>query len=173
MRTPMALPLNERQARNAVRWLVQHFGDALRRSVEGTPFSVELVCGIACQETAFMWLPLVAAGVPPETVVARAIGDASGDAANTSRSAFPRNTAAFRAAFGDAFTDILIAEANESRALRGMGPKQWVYKGYGIFQYDLQHVHADERFFRDRQWHDIEECLARVIRELTTKFRNK
>ena len=80
----------------------------------------------------------------------RAIGDASGDFPNTSRSAFPKDTPTFRAAFGDAFADMLIAEANASRALRNMGPKTWVYKGYGIFQYDLQHVHADKAFFRER-----------------------
>ena len=26
--------------------------------------------------------------------------------------------------------------------MRGFGPKEWVYKGYGIFQYDLQAVMA-------------------------------
>jgi hypothetical protein len=29
-------------------------------------------------------------------------------------------------------------EANDTRKLRGFGPQHWVYKGYGLFQYDLQ-----------------------------------
>ena len=167
----MALPLSETKAREATRWLVGHFGEAMREAVEGTPFSVELLCGIACQETAVLWLPFVQGGATPSAVLARSIGDASGDAPNTSRSAFPPNTAAFRAEFGDAFTDLLIAEANASRALRGMGPKRWVYKGYGIFQYDLQHVRTDEPFFRERQWCELEACLKRVVDQLTIKFR--
>jgi len=169
----MAPPLNEQQARAATRWLVTHFREPLQQSVEGTPFSVELLCGIACQETAFLWLPFVKAGMSASEVLARSIGDASGDAPNTTRSAFPQNTAAFQAEFGDEFTDLLIEEANASRKLRGFGPKRWVYKGYGLFQYDLQHVHVNEQFFRDRQWYELEHCLENVISELTTKFRIK
>src|SRR5687768_15200156 len=119
----MPLPLNETQARKATRWLMTHFRDPLERAVEGTPFSVELLCGIACQETAFLWLPFVDKGLAASEILARCIGDASGDAPNTSRSPFPRTTAAFRTEYGDAFTDALIAEANASRALRGLGPK--------------------------------------------------
>jgi lysozyme len=51
-----------------------------------------------------------------------------------------------------------------------MGPKQWVYKGYGIFQYDLQFVREhggrDEGYFRFRQWYDFAVCLDRVMGEL-------
>jgi hypothetical protein len=65
---------------------------------------------------------------------------------------------------------MLIAEANATRKLRGYGPQQWVYKGYGIFQYDLQDVITDEAFFRERKWHDFEESLARVMKELKGKF---
>jgi hypothetical protein len=167
----MALPLSERQARKATRWLVEHFGPPMRQAVEGTPFTLDLLCGIGCQETAFLWLSWIDRDVSASTVLARSIGDASGDAPNSSRSAFPRNTAAFRTEFGDEFADMLVAEANQSRALRGFGPKPWVYKGYGIFQYDLQHVRADEPFFRERQWREVEACLARVVEELQRKFR--
>jgi metacaspase-1 len=164
------LPLTEAQTRKATRWLMTHFGHDLQRVAEGTPFGVELLCGIACKETGSVWLPFVDHGLSPAEILGRAIGDASGDFPNTSRSAFPKDTPTFRAAFGDAFADMLIAEANASRALRHMGPKNWVYKGYGIFQYDLQHVVADEAFFRERQWYQLDACLERVIRELRRKF---
>ena len=166
----MPLPLTEAQTRRATRWLMTAFGHDLRRVADGTPFGVELLCGIACKETGSMWLPFVDRGVPPAEILGRAIGDASGDVPNTSRSAFPKDTPTFRATFGDAFTDMLIAEANASRALRNMGPKDWVYKGYGLFQYDLQHVHADEAFFRERQWYQLDACLERVMKELQRKF---
>jgi len=167
----VAMPITQTQTRQATRWLVGHVGEPLRRAAEGTPFSVELLCGIACQETAFLWLPWVERGVSATDIVARSIGDASGDAPQSTRSAFPRNTEAFRHAYGDEFTNMLIAEANASRALRGWGAKQWVYKGYGIFQFDLQHVRVDEAFFRQRQWYAMEACLQRVISQLTEKFR--
>jgi metacaspase-1 len=166
----VALPLTEAQARKATRWLVTHFGDSLRRTAADTPFSPELLCAIACQETAFLWISWIDRGLTPGEILGRSIGDASGDVPNTSRSAFPRDTATFRNAFGDGFTNMLIAEANASRALRNLGPKPWVYKGYGIFQYDLQHVRHDERFFRERQWYKVDACLDRAIKELQRKF---
>jgi len=166
----MPLPISESQARAATRWLVSNFREPLERAVAGTPFTIELLCGIGCQETATLWLPFVAQGIKARDILARAIGDASGDYPNTSRNAFPRDTVAFRAAYGDAFTEMLIAEANATRALRGWGPKQWVYKGYGLFQYDLQHIQMDEAFFRERHWYEFEACLAKVMKELANKL---
>ena len=166
----MALPLTQAQTRKATLWLAFNFGDAMRGAVAGTPFGVELLCGIACKETASMWLAFIDRGLTPGEVLGRAIGDASGDFPNTSRSAFPKDTPTFRRDFGDEFADMLVAEANASRALRNMGAKSWVYKGYGIFQYDLQHVREDTRFFKDKRWYSLDECLERVVGELERKF---
>ena len=171
-RGTMSLPLTEAQTRKATRWLAANFGAAMRAAVAGTPFGVDLICGIACKETASMWIAWIDRGLSPDEIVSRAIGDASGDFPNTTRTAFPTDTAAFRAAFGDAFTDLLIAEANAMRALRGFGPKPWVYKGYGLFQYDLQHVQADPAFFQETQWHAFDACLSRVVGELQRKFQH-
>ena len=65
---------------------------------------------------------------------------------------------------------MLIDEANKTRRLRGFGPKEWVYKGYGIYQYDLQSVTDDEAFFRQRKWYDFGQCLDRVMKELNGKY---
>ena len=81
---------------------------------------------------------------------ARCVLDANGDYPGTKRSAFPTNTAAFRKQYG-AELDMLISEANATRKLRGFGPQQWVYEGYGFFQYDLQSVKTDGAFFRERK----------------------
>jgi hypothetical protein len=63
-----------------------------------------------------------------------------------------------------------IAEMDGRYSLRGYSPKEWVYKGYGIYQYDLQAVVDDEDFFRDKKWYDFAECLDRVLRELKEKY---
>ena len=65
---------------------------------------------------------------------------------------------------------MLVEEANATRALRGLRAKDWVYKGYGIFQYDLQFVTQDESYFRFRQWHDFQACVNRAIKELTSIY---
>jgi hypothetical protein len=95
--------------------------------------------------------------------------DASGDAPGTSRAAFPRDTAAFRDRYPD-LADTLIEEANRSRALRKLPRAAWVYKGYGIFQYDLQHIEQDEEFFRDKKWSDFDACMERFMREMRRKL---
>jgi hypothetical protein len=130
---------------------------------------------MVCQETACAWLPLVTksgATITPDEVVARCVLDASGDYPGTTRNAFPSNTAAFYAKYDQAFGDMLVAEANATRALRGYGPKNWIYKGYGIFQYDLQFVESDESFFRFRQWYDFAQCLRRALKELRTAYQD-
>lgn len=167
------LPISLSSARKATNWLMTNFGGSIRSATDGTPFNSALLCGIACQETAYFWLPLLTkAGstITPDELVARCVLDASGDAPNAPRSAFPRNTAAFRAKYDRAFGDMLVDEANATRALRGFSPKEWIYKGYGIFQYDLQFVVEDEDYFRFKQWHDFEVCLKRVMKELKTIF---
>lgn len=75
-----------------------------------------------------------------------------------------------RQRYGDQFTQMLIDEANETRALRGFGPKDWVYKGYGIYQYDLQHVPGNEAFIRVRAFVDTLVLMALGRREITLTF---
>jgi hypothetical protein len=165
----MAPPINEPQAHAVKTWMTANFGAQLAAAVQGTPFDDNLLCAIAGKEAACYWLAWTRTMAPAE-VLARCVFDASGDAPNTSRSAFPRNTAQFRAQYGDALTDMLIAEANAARQLRNLGPAQWVYKGYGIFQYDLQYITADRGFFADRRWGDFGECVTRAVRELSEKY---
>lgn len=180
-RGAVELPIDEAQARQATRWLMHHFGDLIHAAGEGTPFTPEILTAIVCQETAYFWLPLVKKlekdpdrfDCPeelPELILARCVLDASGDYPGTSRSAFPVNTAAFRAKYGEAFTNLLIAEANATRALRDYAPKRWVYKGYGIFQYDLQFVEKDPDFFRERRWQDFSACARHCVEELKVTY---
>lgn len=166
----MAMPITREQTHKAARWLKKNFGQKMATACAGTPFSTDLICAIMCQETAYAWLGWIDTW-GAAFVCERCVLDASGDAPDTSRNPFPKNTAAFRAKYGDGFTDMLIEEANRTRKIRGMGPKRWVYKGYGIFQYDLQHVDVNEKFFRERQWYDFDICLARALGELKSKYK--
>lgn len=163
------LPSSEMlQTRLVKGWLMQHFGSEIGQAVSGTPFDPDLVCAIGARETGIKWLPWINALTPAE-LLARCVFDASGDYPGTSRRAFPVNAAAFRTRYGDAIGDDLIAEANLTRALQGWGPEKWLYKGYGIFQYDLQHFEKDEAWFREKQWQTIGGCLSRLLRELNDK----
>ena len=166
-------PINRLQAIEASGWLKRNFCQQIADAVRGTAYSVDHICGIACQETAYVWLAHDKE-LSPQEICAMCVLDGSGDfkPAGNPRSAFPRNTAAFRTKYGDEFTDMLINEGNSARRIRGMGPVDWIYKGYGIFQYDLQFVEEDEDFFRLRLWHDFNECLKRLMQELSRSWKD-
>ena len=166
-----AFSLSEGEVAHGVtKWIMQNFGPQLDKAVRGTPFSSALLCAIACREAGIYWLPLTANRSAAE-VLRLCVYDASGDVAGALRSAPPRNTADFRARFGEQFTNELITAANHARIARGLEPSNIVYKGYGIFQYDLQYVFSDEVFFRKELWHEFDECVARAVRELVSKFK--
>ena len=163
------LPITRDQAHKAATWMKQNFWHEMEAGVSSTVFTIDHVCAIACQETAYLWVNWIDT-MKVADVLSLCIGDASGDYPGTVRHAFPVNTAAFRDKYGDTFTKMLIDEANLSRAVRGYSPREWVYKGYGIYQYDLQHVLTDEAFFRQKKWHAYPECLLHLMRELKQKY---
>lgn len=163
------LPISKKQAEHVATWMVDNFGQKLADAVKGTVFGRKHLCAIVCQETAFVWTGWLSKMTADE-ILARCVFDASGDASGTTRSAFPRKTAEFRERYGDAFTEMLIEEANVTRHIRGYSSRSWVYKGYGLFQYDLQHVKTDEEFFRQRDWYSFDACLTKAMAELKVKF---
>jgi|GEM_PF-2216992 hypothetical protein len=162
------LPVTQTQCLNCAAWMKNNFESSFDAIVADTVFEKELLYAIACQETAIYWNGWMNDHTPDE-ILGRCVFDASGDV-NGSRSAFPKNTAVFIDKYGQAIADTLIAEANATRAWRGWGPKQWVYAGYGIFQYDIQAILTDEIFFTGKQWYAIDNCLNRVMKELKAKW---
>lgn len=157
------------RAQGVTSWMLTNFRSQLTDAVRSTPFGVPLLCAIAYREAGIYWLPLTPYKSATE-ILGLCVYDASGDVAGAPRSAFPINTAQFRLAYGDDFTAMLIDETNKARAARGLTHAAMVYKGYGIFQYDLQNVRTDETFFRSRLWYSFGECVARVVSELKRKY---
>lgn len=164
-------PLNPDQVKKARAWMATNFGGAVDAAAAaiGAPVDANLIYAIACQETASVWLGWIDK-MPAQQVLARCVFDPSGDTPPFDRRAFPANTREFRSHFGDPLTDQLIKEANATRQLRGYSPRDWVYKGYGLFQYDLQNIQTDSAFFTDHKWDDIETCLNRFCSLLTEKL---
>ena len=172
------LPISQAQCIKATNWLITNFGDKIKSAVNGTPFTVNHVCAIACQETAQRWL-LWIDEYNVDTVLARCVFDASGDMKGTTRNAFPKNKAEFQAKYGEEFTKMLIDEANKMRAMpqpgykHGYHPADYLYKGYSIFQYDLQNVVTDRAFFEHKLWYQFDNCLSRLMIELRRKYNAK
>lgn len=49
-------PISRAQAIEASGWLKRSFGPQMAEAVKETAYSVDHICGIACQETAYVWL---------------------------------------------------------------------------------------------------------------------
>lgn len=172
---PHDMPLSKALCIICSTWMKDNFEDKIIAAVNNTPFDADLVYAIACQETAQRWQIWINM-TDAETVLERCVFDASGDFPDTSRGAFPKNKNEFIAAYGDALTQMLVDEGNKMRAMpqpgfpHGYAPGNFLYKGYGIFQYDLQNIKTDKSFFADKLWYSIDECLARLIKELKAKW---
>jgi Putative peptidoglycan binding domain len=161
--------LNAQQVKKVSTWMAQHYGPQITTAAAKIGVDANLIYAIACQETASLWFRWMET-MTPDQVLARCVFDSSGDIPEGGREAFPKNTAEFRSRFGDALTQQLIDEANATRALRGLPPAQVVYKGYGVFQYDLQNIVSDSDFFANRGWANFQACLDRLIQVLTVKL---
>ena len=100
----------------------------------------------------------------------------AGDFPDTVRDAFPVNKAALEAQYGNELTQMLIDEGNKMRAMpqpgfpHGYQAADYLYKGYGIFQYDLQYIQTDNAFFTGKLWYSIDYCIDRLIKELNEKW---
>jgi len=172
---PHELPLSNSQCLKAANWIKQNFEEKISIAVKDTLFDKELLYAIACQETAYKWL-LWIDKFDAATILERCVFDASGDFPDTSRTAFPKNKKALLEQFSNEITQMLIDEGNKMRAMpqpgfpNGYGKADYLYKGYGIFQYDLQFIKDDETFFTKKLWSSMDECLARALKELKRKF---
>ena len=166
---------------SAATWLMHNFGAQSRDGLRGTGFPPSLACAIACQESGYEWFKKkFRQNHSPAQVLRLMVLDNV-----TPRQAFPRDTATFQKdrRVGHLSAD-LIAASDASRAARGYSPTGKLLFGYGIFQYDLQHILTDRAFWEDRdtmkspngavvpvrgRWHDIDVCVDRLVAELSAK----
>lgn len=156
-----------------IRWFKEQFADAIIGATVGTPFTVDMLTALACQETGELWSVLRTTGMPVADVLALCVGDTLDE--DKGRRAFPRTKAALIAARdGAAMFDIaragLIAMAAHIPAYRAAArrPDKFCH-GFGIFQFDLQFFPAEPAYFLEKRYAHFPESLAKAISELTAK----
>ncbi len=165
------LPISLLQAKKVSDFLLANYNNEFTTATNGTPFDKKYLVAIACQETAYMWIGWIGK-YDTSTILSRCVLDGTGDTSDTigQRSAFPKNKQHFLTKFPQSNLDMLIQEGNKTRQLRGLNPATILYKGYGLFQYDLQYINTDKDFFLQKQWYSMAECLKRVMKELNGKY---
>ena len=157
-----------------IKWFKQEFGQAIAAGVAGTPFSVDMMVAIACQETGEIWPILRKKGLSTAKIVELCVGDTLDS--NRGRSAFPKDKAELLAATNGAqMFQIANAALKEmaqfipAYAPAASNPAKFCH-GYGIFQYDIQFFKVDPDYFLQKKWTDFSQTLGKAIGELKAKM---
>ena len=159
------------------RWLMPNFGHVIREKVRNTPFSFELLCAMAYQESGYRWWSSKFRGkrTPSEVLRLLVLDNVAG------RKVFPADTEAFKAdpRFNN-LADGLIAAADAASEAEGNGKPGMLRYGYGLFQNDLQNIESDPWFWKDQApgepngvlglWGDINASTDYCLRELRRKY---
>src|SRR5215475_8787507 len=162
-----------------MRWFKTQFRDKIKANLRGTPFSLDFMTALACQETGEVWPILRRKNLSLDRILQLCVGDTIDFNPNTGRGrrAFPRNKAALLAApNGQRMFDIarqaLLDMAHFITSYQGAAsnPNKFCH-GFGIFQYDLQFFEpgkpeSDPGYFLERRYADFDACLQKALEEL-------
>jgi hypothetical protein len=158
--------------REAIRWFKTNFHAKVDAAVQGTPFTLDLVTAIACQETGHIWGTL-RDRMNPDEVLALCVGDTLD--ADKGRKAFPKTKAdLLQARNGDAMFGLarkcLVDMAQVIPGFAGAAARPGKFcHGFGIFQYDLQFFLVDPEYFLKKRYADFDASLGKALAELEAK----
>lgn len=164
--------------RSDIEWIKRHFARRITAAIAGTPFSLDFMVALACQETGEVWPVLRRAGLDETQILELCVGDTI-DARpdGRGRKAFPRNRQALlEVAHGAAMFDIarqaLVDMAAHVPGYRASASNRDKFcRGFGLFQRDLQYFREDPQYFLQRRYADFASTLAHALGELRQKQR--
>ena len=158
-----------------MKWFKENFHVEVERAIAGTPFTLDLLVALACQETGDVW-PILRR--KPELTLDRILALCVGDTIDfkppdDGRKAFPKNKAALLAVpRGDEMFAIarqaLVEMGQFIPGFQVSNPNKFC-RGFGMFQFDLQFFKEDPDYFLEKRYEKFSETLGRAIGELTDK----
>lgn len=158
-----------------IRWFKQQFHREIEAAVQGTPFTLDLVTAVACQETGFIWSTLRKKNLPISRVLELCVGDVLDE--SRGRKAFPKTKALLLAKpNGQRMFDIARKALEDMSQFIGgyqsavANPEKFCH-GFGIFQYDLQFFLSDPDYFLEKRYTDFNVCVKRCVGELRNAMR--
>jgi hypothetical protein len=163
-------------------WFKQQFHAPIEAAVANTPFDLDMLTAIACQESGEIWPLLRKKPLTVPQIVALCVGDTLDS--DKGRKAFPKNKAALIAKpNGQQMFDIahaaLVSMAEFIPAYRpaAHNPNKFCH-GYGVFQYDLQFFLTDPDYFLQKKYEQFDGTLGKALSELKdalkkTPFKDK
>lgn len=150
-----------------IKWFKDQFGLAIELAVADTPFNLDMLAALACQETGYIWASLRRKGQPLSEILELCVGDTL-DRGQT----FPKNRADLERVAGgkEMFASaraalVHLAKFVPSYAGAAQNPNKFC-KGFGIFQYDLQFFGPKTASYFLSGYADFPISLKRCIKEL-------
>lgn len=154
--------------KESITWFKQTFLAKLRSSVNNTPYSIDMLCAMAFQETGYIWSSMVGK-LSIDEIAMLAVGDTLDF---PKRNAFPKNKAELvaqpnGAAMFAIARDCLVKMSKYVNGYSGaVGNPNKFCHGFGIFQYDLQFFKTNPDYFLQKKWADIDTVFSMCINEL-------
>lgn len=158
-----------------IRWFKEQFQSRIEAAIQGTPFTVDMLTAVACQETGYIWQVLRKKGFDVPRILELCVGDTIDGSGG--RGAFPTTKAALLARPNGAqmFGIARQALVDMAKHIPGYGgavakPNKFCH-GFGIFQYDLQFFLEDPDYFLERRYTDFDASAAKAVGELKNALR--
>lgn len=155
-----------------IRWFKEQFGRQISADLKGTPFTLDMLTAIACQETGYIWARLRKKGLTIERLLELSVGDTISKRTSTFPKdkadllAAPRGPEMFKVA-RDSLVD--LARYLPDFAGPAANPDKFCH-GFGIFQYDIQFFKTEPDYFLQRRWRNFDEMLGKAITVLKGKM---
>ena len=154
-------------------WFKQQFGSQIERELVGTPFDLDMIVAIACQETGYIWSTLRKKNLPLERILALCVGDTIDyKAPHKGRQAFPLNKSDLLTRPNGQLMFEIARKALEDMAVYITSyrdavdnPKKFCH-GFGVFQRDLQFFKVDPDYFLERHYESFSDTLSHCLSEL-------
>jgi hypothetical protein len=154
-------------------WFKQQFSGEIQSALAGTPFDLDMLVAIACQETGEIWPILRKKSLSLDRITALCVGDTIDfQGPRKGRQAFPRNKDEFVAAQNGQMMFQIARSALEDMAAFIPGyassvanPNKFCH-GFGVFQRDIQFFKDDPSYFLQRRYEKFSESLGQALDEL-------
>jgi hypothetical protein len=153
-----------------MRWFKENFHAKILPALEGTPFTLDLLTALACQETGEVWPILRKQPLSVARILELCVGDTLDS--DRGRRAFPKTKAELVAhpKGQEMFTvarQALVDMAQFVQSYRGAASRDNKFcHGFGIFQFDLQFFKNEPDYFLQKKYADFDTCLQKAIGEL-------
>jgi hypothetical protein len=158
-----------------IKWFKEQFHTAIEAAVQDTPFTLDLITAVACQETGTVWQVLRKKNLDVSRILELCVGDTLD--ADKGRRAFPKTKDELVAKpRGQEMFDLahqaLVDMAQFITSFQGVAarPNKFCH-AFGIFQLDLQFFLTDPDYFLEKRYANFDVCLEKCIGELTNAFK--